>query len=281
MAQTIAFIIPIRHPKNARNWALQKHFLIQTVNAIAAQDQAGWTAVVVANAGSDLPDLPANVHVKWVDFPPNQFHERGQTSEDTFKDAFRFDKGRRVLAGLLETVGYEYVMVVDDDDLVSNRLAGMVAARSGEAGWYFEKGYAWDDGGNVVYLLSDFSRICGSSHIVRREFLEVPEKFEHATPDYIKTVLGSHMSYAGQLAKFDRIMKPLPFPGAVYRVNHQGSHSQTPSVLRRFVFNRTTLANPAMLISRISNLRPVSRNIRAEFTLVPGRYTLATDSDAA
>ena len=55
----LTFIIPVRHQDNARDWALLKANLTQTAASIASQTHPGWRALVVANEGADLPDLPA------------------------------------------------------------------------------------------------------------------------------------------------------------------------------------------------------------------------------
>ncbi len=119
----ITFIIPIRHQLNAKNWSELRANLTQTVKSIANQDFDGWRAIIVANHGADLPPLPPGFTVERVDFPPNRLHEQGNADKQSFYDAFRIDKGRRVLAGMLRAKPSDYFMIVDDDDFVSNRLS--------------------------------------------------------------------------------------------------------------------------------------------------------------
>ncbi len=71
----------------------------------------------------------------------------------------RLDKGRRVLAGILEADKSGYLMVVDDDDFVSCRLTRFVADHLGNNGWYVQNGYIWGDGGRLIYEYADFSEI--------------------------------------------------------------------------------------------------------------------------
>ena len=101
MNNILTFIIPIRHQDNAKDWQRVKRTLAQTVQSIARQDRDGWKAVVIANHGADLPELPKGFDVKRVDFPPNQLHAQGNATQGQFYQAFRLDKGRRVLAGML------------------------------------------------------------------------------------------------------------------------------------------------------------------------------------
>jgi len=54
----LTFIVPVRHPENARDWTRVRQVLEQTAASIAGQESDEWSAVVVANSGSDLPPLP-------------------------------------------------------------------------------------------------------------------------------------------------------------------------------------------------------------------------------
>src|SRR5690606_10870385 len=96
----LTFIIPVRHQDNARDWSLLKANLSQTAASIASQTDTGWRALVVANEGADLPPLPPGFDVVRVTFPPNRLHELGEADLEAVYDAFRADKGRRVLAGM-------------------------------------------------------------------------------------------------------------------------------------------------------------------------------------
>src|SRR5579862_1324767 len=73
----LTFVIPLRHPYNSTDWSALKRRLAQTIRSIAGQDDARWRAIIVANEGSDLPQLPYKFSLKQVDFPPNPLFERG------------------------------------------------------------------------------------------------------------------------------------------------------------------------------------------------------------
>jgi hypothetical protein len=90
----VTFIIPVRHPDNARDWSRLKANLAQTVASISNQTSDDWRGIIVANEGADLPDLPERFCVERVTFPPNDMHERGKASIEAFRDAFRADKVR-------------------------------------------------------------------------------------------------------------------------------------------------------------------------------------------
>jgi len=260
----LTFIIPVRHQDNARDWASLKANLAQTAASIASQTHPGWRALVVANEGADLPALPAGFEVVRVTFPPNDLHEMGKADLEAVYEAFRADKGRRVLAGMLAARDSRFFMIVDDDDFVSARIAGHVAENPGANGWTIDRGYIWDDGGRLLLGYDEFSHLCGTSLIVRADLYGLPERFEDASLDWIKSMLGSHVRIADILAGRGTPLSPLPFRGAVYRVAHGGSHSKAPSLVKKYFLSREALARPRRLLRHLARLL-VGDGARREF----------------
>jgi hypothetical protein len=264
MTNILTFIIPVRHPDNARNWELSKKLLADTVRSISRQDHDGWRGIIVANHGADLPPLPKGFHVKRVDFPPNLLHEQGTVDKETFYEAFREDKGRRVLAGMLDAGEMGHVMIVDDDDFVSSRMTSFVARNREKNGWYIHDGYV-TGGDKWLYLYSGFSSLCGSSHIIRSDLYNLPKSFDAASGSYIRRMLGSHIFIHEHLEALGHKLDPLPFPGAVYRIGHAGAHSRSQDACRHFFLKRSLLKQPFELCQRLSRLRLITKPIRGEF----------------
>lgn len=261
----VAFIIPVRHQHNARDWRLLKRNLTQTIASIANQSSPHWRGIIVANRGADLPVLPDNFSVTWVNFPPNDLHERGNAAQHDFLDAFRADKGRRVLAGMLDGRDCRFFMIVDDDDFVSARIVEYVAQHQSENGWTIDRGYIWDDGGGFLMCRDQFSRYCGTSLIVRSDLYRLPSTAENASIQWIKDMLGSHVRIAPALAERGTPLESLPFPGAVYRVAHGGSHSQAPSLIDMYFLNKSALKRPISTIRNLARLRLLTAARRREF----------------
>ena len=281
----MTFLIPVRHPANAADWSSLKANLAQTVRSIAAQVGGDWQGIIIANEGADLPPLPERFAVEWVDFPPNSRHDKGSTSTQEFLDAFRMDKGRRVLKGMLRARDSRFFMIVDDDDFVSARIAQHVADHPSANGWKIDLGYVWDDGGNILYRHRTLNEVCGSSLIIRSDLYQLPATFEAATPAYIKDMLGSHRRIAALLAERGTPLDSLPFPGAVYRVGHSSSHSQMPRILKTYVLNKHTIRRPYRIVTNLARLRLLDRAAKREFFgEVPARATVVQrrfrDSDA-
>jgi len=261
----VTFIIPVRHQKNARDWGLLKRNLTQTVASIANQSNQDWRGIIVANEGADLPALPDKFSVKWVTFPPNDIHDRGNATQEDFLDSFRADKGRRVLAGMLAAGESRFFMIVDDDDFVSSRIVEYASRNPQENGWMIDDGYIWDDGGSLLLRRDQFSHYCGTSLIIRSDLYGLPANAEEASLEWIKNMLGSHVRIAPTLAERGTPLNSLPFPGAVYRVAHKGSHSKAPSLIEMYFLNRNALKRPFNTVRNIAKLRLLSNDHKREF----------------
>ena len=219
----------------------------------------------MANEGADLPDLPQGFSVVRVTFPPNVLHEIDKANIEDVYDAFRADKGRRVLMGMLAARDSGFFMIVDDDDFVSARIVEHVARNRNANGWTIDKGYIWDDGGKILLGYDDFSHLCGTSLIIRAALYGLPERFEDASLDWIKSMLGSHVRIADILAKNGTSLTPQPFRGAVYRVGHAGSHSKAPSLLVKYFLSWEALKRPRRLLRNMGKLRFLDDGARREF----------------
>lgn len=261
----VTFVIPVRHPDNASDWCLLKANLAQTVISISNQTNSDWRGIIVANDGADLPELPKGFDVVRVSFPPNDLHDINAANREAVYEAFRADKGRRVLAGMLAARSSDFFMIVDDDDLVSARIVQYASQHRSANGWKVNRGYIWDAGGRLLLGYDEFDRICGTSLIVRSDLYGLPEKFENASLEWIKSMLGSHVRLVGILADRDTPLAALPFRGAIYRVAHGGSHSHAPSLLVKYFLSREALGRPTRLLRRLGDLRFVTRSVRREF----------------
>lgn len=261
----LTFIIPVRHQDNAKDWSALKANLEQTIASISGQDHDDWRALIVCNHGADLPPLPEKFEDVRVDFSPNLKHEREGHSTKDFYDAFRVDKGSRVLAGMLHARDSEYFMIVDDDDFVSAKITGFVDANRGASGWKITRGYVWGDGGDLVFKLDNFDKLCGTSLIISKASYGLPDSFEAASQQYIMDYLGSHVRIADILEDAGRPLSELPFRGAIYRVGHSGAHSQSRGLVRQNLLNRKTMMNPPKFIGNLFRFGRVNARLRREF----------------
>jgi hypothetical protein len=99
----------------------------------------------------------------------------------------------------------------------------------------------------------------------RSDVYGVPERFEDASLDWIKSMLGSHVRIADILAKRGTPLATLPFHGAVYRVAHGGSHSRAPSLLTKYFLCWEAFKRPRRMLRNLGKLRRVDETAKREF----------------
>lgn len=259
----LTFVIPVRHQENAKDWGLLKRRLGETITSISGQSSDLWRCIIVANEGADLPPLPSNFSAARVTLPPNPMHERAGADLHAFYKSVRLDKGSRVLAGVRASKS-KYVMVVDDDDFIDRNLVKFVSDNQDKNGWFFKSGFVWEDGGKHVYRHPRFNHFCGTSHIVKRSLLNVPEQGD-VDIDYVKRMLGSHMTIERELAENGTPLEPLPFEGAVYRIGHAGAHSRSQTLAKTFLLRRSTLLRPWRVIGALTRIRRLDRPMARRF----------------
>jgi hypothetical protein len=264
-ATAITFIIPVCHPANAKSWASVKNNLAQTVKSIASQSISDWNAIIVANRGADLPALPSGFDVKWVNFPPNPLSRQLCADQEQFYDGIRIDKGRRVLAGMLHAGKMGHVMVVDADDLISNRIASFVAYHREESGWFIREGFAFQETSRLLLLNRNFHKLCGTSHIVRSDLYRLPQRAEDASEIYINRSLGSHIFIEEMLRSAGTPLTPLPFAGAIYRMAHPDSVTKSRGIIRSFFWQRALAKSPLKLFKQLFHLRVMTTSLRSEY----------------
>ena len=265
MKTLVTFVIPVRHQANSKDWIKLKSNLAQTISSIASQTELHWRAVIVANEGADLPSVPNGFEIVRVNFEPNKMYEQQGNDKEVFYDAVRLDKGRRILKGMLQVRDTAFYMVVDDDDFISNNLVSYVAQNKNANGWKISDGYVWGDGGKLLFIHHDFANFCGTSLIIRSDLYSLPANFEGASDEYIKTMLGSHVKISKILADKGTPLANLPFLGAVYRIGHAGAHSKSPSLIKKYYFNRYLMIRPLKLLRNLLNLRYVNQAFKQEY----------------
>jgi exopolysaccharide biosynthesis galactosyltransferase PssJ len=271
MRNILTFIVPVRHQDNAPNWQNVKRHLRDTILSISRQQGEGWKAIIVANQGADLPEIPRGFEVARVDFPPNALYTQGKAEQEEFYNALRSDKGRRVLAAMLHAGQMGHVMIVDDDDFISRRLTSFVHANPQANGWYIRDGYIWSDGGRLLYRSADFFRMCGTSHIVRADLYRIPPSLEAADETYIRRMLGSHRFICDDLDASGTPLAPLPFIGAVYRTGHTESYIGSRTILKQYFLRKDLLKDPRELARRALRLKLKNHQIEQEFFGVSSR----------
>lgn len=271
MTQLVTFIIPIRHHENIRDKCAFLQYLNTTTRSISQQSSKNWHCVLVANHGTELPELPENFDVVRVDFPPNLLHDKGTFATADVMEAVRHDKGQRVLAAILNAPETRFIMPVDDDDLICKHIVEFIELNSQKEGWYVEQGYEFFESNNRITSLAinSFWRACGTCNIFRPARLDLPTKADFTQNAIVSKFLGAHVFLKPNLMANGVPLEPLPFRAAAYRRGHINSHSSKASVefgaLRRHVLNRNLFKTPVQNFRKLGSLRQDSKAFLKDF----------------
>ncbi|WP_413723247.1 hypothetical protein ACL2XK_10825 [Sodalis sp. RH23] len=266
------FIIPVRHYLSVKDWDSVKSNLVDTIHSINGQSSSNWHCYIVANEGTDLPEVNEKFTIINVRFPLNNLPDKTRDIQ-LFYDKVREDKGLRVYEAVKHCNKNTFFMVVDYDDYVNSSITDFVVKDADKPGWFISMGYLYSGGG---YLLkhNKFDEVCGTSNIVKVSFLDRYTSQDGQLPlDKIKELLGSHRFIKKYMNAEGYDYKALPFPGAIYNIGISSSTSQTPSIIRRVFSPKNIIKKPFDFINNIFNLRLIDEKIIRSFNFNKSKNT--------
>jgi hypothetical protein len=263
----LGFVTSLPHPANCASYDRRCRLLGDTLRSILGQTDPDVRVVIVANeapVGGYLP-ADARVEVVLVDFPPPHKPE----GTPVITDAMYADKGGKLSVGTaaVRRAGAGYVMWVDSDDFVSNRIAAFVKGAEGANGWYSDAGFFHVQGSRTVTPVDHgFHQRNGSTHILRADLTGVPPELEPTLERTavieavgrrrVRSIMGDHKWIVAYLDEHATPLEPLPFPAAIWEIG--------------------TGENFSRILSAGGSSRPVVGAIAAEFGLpVPSRVDAA------
>jgi hypothetical protein len=213
----LIFIVPLRSPETCLDWNTVSTLCNDTLDSLTKQNSEEYQILLVCNK----PPLNLIDHdritVVQASFPiPSSRSER-------FGDIYRKIKRGMVEAKRLQLVKPDssaFVMRVDADDLVSDRLASFVQGHPDRDGWYFPTGYIHEIGKDHLFLRPRFTTVCGTSHIFNCNYADFPDSMDTPSTEWLETVW-QHLNVNKLLQPINRKLNPLPFPGAIYQINSQ------------------------------------------------------------
>lgn len=243
--------------------------LNRTLQSLANQTDNRFKAYVVY---SDLPDNAfRHPNVSWLPFPfpffdrqqirdAEKYNSFGSENKEWEHLPFFFDQGKKALYGAMQAKkdACDFIMMVDADDLLSNRLVAYINAHdpAENIGFYVNKGYLYAENGSLLIKVPDqMNFVCGSVNIVRRD--TIPE-IDFSINTYENFSFFSAHSYVRTRIQYShsQTIKPLPFYGLVY-VFHSTNEMASKSNLRKL-----TIRNLAKWIIRGKVITP---KVKKEF----------------
>lgn len=263
----LGFVIPIKPRKHSRNWEMDNDLLNRTLQSICGQTSKSFQVIIVY---TDLPDIKlSGVHIHAIQYPYGDisieqitdWEDRSKWYAPEYAERM-MDKSRKIMmgCGFAKELGCTYLMAVDSDDLVSNKLAGFVFenGKTRCAGWRITHGYLYEEGSKIILKNKKIWGMNGSTHIVRVDLVKVPDlETNYNLFDY--SLFEGH-AYAMQrlIDHYNETLLYLPFYGVVYTI-HTNNHSRVKEIV-----SAKTLTQ---LLKKIVRGKLVTNAIRQEFGL--------------
>ena len=261
----IGFIVAFRPRQNSKDWNNDSTLLRKTLISICNQTSENFRVYVVHH---ELPEeIYTHHNLKYIKFP-YEFCKLEQLTEkteyqlnDPIMTVNGFDQGKKTMYGASEAIndGCKFIMSVDADDLISNKIAEYVTAPSRENsdGWYIDKGYVYVT--NKSFLLrkpSKMNTINASTNIIASK--HIPQLDFNSTKADLFSFFAAHGYLYQRLREQGININPLPFYGVIY-VAHSSNWTNIQQSLSKF-----SLRN---LLLRILRYQRKKASIRKEFSI--------------
>ncbi|WP_411894459.1 glycosyltransferase family A protein [Winogradskyella sp. A2] len=262
----LTFVVPVKSKSVTSNWFKFSQIFERTLKSICNQTDSNFKVLVVCHEIPIVDYTHENLHFVHPDFhPPNKDY----ISPKEFLIKKRIDKGNKIKLGVeyaSKIFNTDYIMLVDSDDFVSNRIASFVNRKGNELpGWYIGKGYLslnWKS--ILVVAKKNFNHLCGSSVIVKPNVIKhffdkgkIDLYFDHRL-----TTLDSNIE-----------LKNIPFPGGIYNMGNGENIHMSYQNVKDFSYhgNWISFHNIRRLYYRFRRyqFRIITPRLRKEFNFYP------------
>lgn len=215
----IYFGIPLRSKEVSKNWDEVTKYFNRTLWSVYNQIDKDFKIIV---AYHDMPQLFREYDNR-VEFIKVNSHI------PTNKEEMMVDKGYKLhtIAMRIRELGGGYTMMVDADDLISNRISQYVNKNLDKNGFLSTNGYYYHEGNNYIKKGHKFPN--GSSTIVNYSIDDLPDKhYEVMTSnnnDNEHIVRKRHGDIPKICKQMGRKLEKLPFEASIYVRDTGDNHS--------------------------------------------------------
>lgn len=225
----LGFVIAFKSKAKSKNWLKDSLLIKRTIGSLLNQTDPGFKIYV---AYTDLPEDPVrHPSVQWVQFPFPFAEMDDITDREVFLTRYTlgkhlpgfYDQGKKSLyaASFARKDGCRYILSVDYDDLISNKITAFVngADEGCNYGWYISKGYVYQEGTNYLERVPEgINGRCGSCNIIRIDYVPNPN---FSSTNYQDFKFFPTHNFIPQWLKLDHDIDilPLPFYGLVYLIH--------------------------------------------------------------
>lgn len=218
----IYFVIPLRSKAASRDWQAVEQNFNRTLESCYHQTNPEFRIVV---AYHDMPHLEEHYDERV------RFVQATNPLPNNYKEMMR-DKGIKMHM-LMQTVRQwlgekqgAYILPVDADDLVSNRLAAFFAGRNDGLSYTSRFGWIWQSQSSIITKAKDLWRTCGSCTVIyylREELPDTDFLCRDESKEYI--FQRSHRFLPAYARSIGKEFGVLPFPSTVYVLGTGENHS--------------------------------------------------------
>jgi len=225
------FVIPLRSARTTKDWPAIQRLLGNTLRSVDNQLCRSFRCFVVCHETPSEIDIPKSFEIIEAPFDPPIVTTDDLSSESALFE-MHSDKGRKLIHGLsiARKDPESFVMFLDADDLVSNRLAEFAFQNPARNGWYFDLGYRWNhQTPRLLFPRKNFFHECGSCYMLKSKLAPFPEyvDFTKDLNDYFIRRYVVHAYVGDNMVKLGLPLGPLPFPGAIYTFNEQNFFAES------------------------------------------------------
>ncbi|WP_455617996.1 hypothetical protein [Eisenbergiella sp.] len=215
----IYFGIPLRSKAASKDWNKVTMFFNRTLWSVYNQTDPNFKILVACH---DLPQL-THEYDNRVEFL------QVSSPIPTTKEEMMLDKGHKVhtIGMKVREYGGGFTMMVDADDLQSNRIAAYVNSHQNANGFLSRNGYYYHFGDKFIKKGHKFPN--GSSTIVNYSVDDLPDSYydhmvtsENTNPHIIRKKHGDIPKICGELG---RPLENLPFIASIYVRETGDNHS--------------------------------------------------------
>lgn len=215
----IYFGIPLRSQASSNNWYNVTEYFNRTLWSVYNQTDLNFKIIVACH---DIPILKRHYDERVEFIQVNSLIPKN-------KEEMMYDKGYKVhtIAMRIREYGGGFTMMVDADDIISNRIAAYVNNHSDANGFLSHNGYYYHIGDNYVKKGHKFPN--GSSTIVKYSVEDLPDKYyeimtpgQNTNPHLIRK---RHGDIPNICKGMGRKLHPLPFIASIYVRETGDNHS--------------------------------------------------------
>ena len=181
----LGFVVPIKPKAVSKDWEYELKLLERTARSICSQNCDYFKLIIVYNDKPEIKFQHKNIIYLFYPYPPvavNEIEDFESYVIKYYSSVYAermIDKGKKIHYGCKKAIeeSCDYIMSVDSDDLISNKLAAFVSsnASSNKAGWRIKKGFIYEEDSVILVRKYDIQNINGSTHIIRKDLITIPD----------------------------------------------------------------------------------------------------------